>query len=465
MRRTNVDEAFNGADANQRRSRRASAREPLRLEGLVVQKRMANVERTRYLVIDFKAGSISLYKRPPPKSEFSARSSLTKQSGAIGSAVKLAAKKKSFLGKNSSEKNDSLKSEVAFENLAHISRKNNYFGGGTWDPKWTIPSSVDWKFRCVTILTKPVQSEDHVVKHYLKKNILSLYSPLLFTPLSIFVYRDVENDETLFYLVLPADYSTHDSDAEVVSLYKVGKSVSYRSLNDLDKDKRTNSKMGSLGSVTEEKMSVFDFGVDDEDDEDGSDVTGSKSGMKSRFLSKAFKSVSSDKSKKEIIYQFRVLLDGNEKFIWLQAASEMNRLASENATSIVNTVNVTRGLFSLPTQRGKASLTALRYAEWARLVDQNKSVSNTQFNVRDLRKARNAHGDDQYDSTHLVKILPTYAYRNRRMTERDLYYEMLQPSEKWEDFRGMKVKDRDEPAIGSLHCEVLACHGLVSAQG
>jgi hypothetical protein len=76
-----------------------------------------------------------------------------------------------------------------------------------------------------------------------------------------------------------------------------------------------------------------------------------------------------------------------------------------------------------------------------------------------------AHQDDmeddaRYNATKLVKVVPTYAYRNRRMTEKDLYYEMTTTSEKWEDFRGLRCKDRDEEPIGSMHAEVLACHGL-----
>lgn len=130
-----------------------------------------------------------------------------------------------------------------------------------------------------------------------------------------------------------------------------------------------------------------------------------------------------------------------------------------------------RKILTLPTLlgSGKSTLTALRYAEWARLVDQNKSVSSVDFDPQDILAEETQYGEAamsasaKYDNTRLLKIAPTYAYRNRRMTEKELYYEMNQTSEKWEDFRDQKVGDRDDPMIGTLHAEVLACHGLVSA--
>lgn len=108
-------------------------------------------------------------------------------------------------------------------------------------------------------------------------------------------------------------------------------------------------------------------------------------------------------------------------------------------------------------------MTALRYAEWARLIDQKKNVSKFHFDVHDIDKVKAPQDDSNtYNSTRLVKVFPTYAYRNRRMTEKDLYNEVTTTSEKWEDFRYLTVGDREENMIGSLHVEILACHGLVS---
>lgn len=55
-----------------------------------------------------------------------------------------------------------------------------------------------------------------------------------------------------------------------------------------------------------------------------------------------------------------------------------------------------------------------------------------------------------YNDTELVKIRPGYAYKNRRMTLKEIEYETIRPSEKWEDFRNEKVGDRDEPTIGAV---------------
>lgn len=116
------------------------------------------------------------------------------------------------------------------------------------------------------------------------------------------------------------------------------------------------------------------------------------------------------------------------------------------------------------------SAIAIRYAKWARLIDQNGNVSRVHFCQKsDSLLQDDAQKDyltsrpqnDLYDSTVLMKVLPAHAYPNRTMTEKDLHAEKMMKSATWEDFRTQTVGDRSEEAIGSLHVEVLACHGLV----
>ena len=243
-----------------------------------------------------------------------------------------------------------------------------------------------------------------------------------------------------------------------------GNSVTYRSstrrMQSLDENQETLGN-STLDSTSQQRDSSYNDG----DDASASSIssTGSKS-----ILSKVKETFKKKpKEKQEIIYQFRCLLDGNEKFIWLQAAAELNRLAEESAASIIGAAGsaaiATKKLFVLPSLAGggKANDTALRYAEWARLVDQEKTVSGVDFCVKtSIFDAQDDENDDRHDSTRLTRIKPSYAYRNRRMTEKELFKEMATNSENWEDFRQKTVGDRDEEMIGCLHAEVLACYGL-----
>ncbi len=269
--------------------------------------------------------------------------------------------------------------------------------------------------------------------------------------------RDVYNDETTFYLVLPADFVSNDSGAELfdVSLEK-GNSVTYRSstrgMQTLDENQET------LGSSTLDSRNQQHYNSNS----DGDDASVSSTGSKSIFSKVKESLKKKPKEKQEIIYQFRCLLDGNEKFIWLQAAAELNRLAEESAARIIGSAGAGKKLFVLPSLSGsgKANETALRYAEWARLVDQEKTVSGVDFCVKTAILDAAVDENDRHDSTRLVKIKPAYAYRNRRMTEKELFKEMATNSENWEDFRQKTIEDRDEEMIGCLHAEVLACYGL-----
>lgn len=113
----------------------------LRLEGLVIQKRFTRVETTRYLVMDFNSGSISVYKRPPPKDEFHAMQN--KRAKSVPS--KFVSSVASTLTRSSSD-DGGCTGNVTCENLAHISKQQRHFSGA-WDPKFTVPSTVDWKIR------------------------------------------------------------------------------------------------------------------------------------------------------------------------------------------------------------------------------------------------------------------------------------------------------------------------------
>jgi len=395
----------------------------LRLEGLVAEKRITRVETTRYLVIDFHSDSISVYGKPPPKDEFSAKC----KSKSV--PKKLMSNVTASLKRSKSDERGGIKNQLTCENLAHISREAR-LPCSSWDPKFTVSASVDWKI------------------------------------------RDVENDETLFYLVLPADFKKKDADAEVFSMERVGKQISYHPSRGGDW-KMGIIKEGAAASGRDSGggFSLVNSNKSSNDSTDDNSVSSSLGSKKRRFNGK-FKRGSH--VEQEVVYMFRVLLDGNEKFIWLQAAAELGRLSDECSVKLVSTTgaeNVAKKIFVLPMVgggTGRSKLTALRYAEWARLIDQKKNVSQFHFDVHDIGHVNEAQTGDandlednnKYNSTRLVKVVPTYAYRNRRMTEKDLYYEMTTTSEKWEDFRGETVGDREDERIGSLHAEVLACHGL-----
>lgn len=104
-------------------------------------------------------------------------------------------------------------------------------------------------------------------------------------------HRDIKNDETGFCLVLPADFIMHHAEVEA-----------------------TITQVDSWGSGAE-------------DDIDGKSISSSKKFRLTPLFKKS--------TRTEIIYHFHTILDGNEKFIWLQAASELGRLCSETAKSSV----------------------------------------------------------------------------------------------------------------------------------
>ena len=141
---------------------------------------------------------------------------------------------------------------------------------------------------------------------------------LQFTPITLPSYyqrRDVENDETQFCLIIPATYKNcKDPNAEVFSLKRVGHQLTYKSLRDID---ATSKPQGTLDSILEDEEADGGGGIDamrsgrkkyanNADDNSSVSSTGSKK-------SSMFRRTPCQDKEQAIIYQFRVLLDGNEK--------------------------------------------------------------------------------------------------------------------------------------------------------
>ena len=153
----------------------------------------------------------------------------------------------------------------------------------------------------------------------------------------------------MFYLILPADFKKQDADAEVFEKVSLGSSVSYRRLSGAGVSRKAldsvpeheetsngNARVNSTGSTST-------YGGDDDTDSVSSASSMGSKKSKKMSLSLGSKFKRAPVEGQEIVYQYRVLLDGNEKFIWLQAAAELGRLCPTPAVSmILNTVDVTK---------------------------------------------------------------------------------------------------------------------------
>ena len=120
-----------------------------------------------------------------------------------------------------------------------------------------------------------------------------------------------------------------DSDAEVVSLMRLKNgSISYRHLNSLISIDETES--ASVGADANLRGIATKMKFKESDD------TSVSSTSSLRLRPPSLRKSRSRGGEQEKVFQYRVLLDGNEKFIWLQAAAELGRL---NNVSAVKTVS------------------------------------------------------------------------------------------------------------------------------
>ena len=125
--------------------------ETIRLEGMVVQKRLGRVETTRYLVLDLTTGHICLYRDPPPDIAV-----LQKKQRPNSAASRMKSRINSIVNSNSISLTELEDAHLA---LTHINRerrpgfkqrklsKIRELRGDSWEPKFVVPPEVDWKIR------------------------------------------------------------------------------------------------------------------------------------------------------------------------------------------------------------------------------------------------------------------------------------------------------------------------------
>ena len=163
----------------------------------------------------------------------------------------------------------------------------------------------------------------------------------------------------------------------------------------------------------------------------------------------------------------------NEKFLWLHAFGQLDRLSldthSKNGFHSLFGQKVRLTHRRVRTKRSQemalAAKTLLQSSthRYSTIMD----VSESEF---DFDTALTKSGVRQSKDTERREFLvyPMYAYPNRWMTEKELYKEMLKPSQKFHDLRLSRsslhgsVENIGPKEIGSLMVEVLQCIGLPS---
>ena len=130
---------MNGGGGYQGRRLTMAKTNDLRLEGIVIQKRLTRAEATRYLVMDMNAGSIAVYKKPPPKDD--GFGGMDQRSKSMPAKILNSVSPRSF--KRSTSDEGGKKSQSMYENLAHLSREPRYFSDPN-NKKLKAVSGVTW---------------------------------------------------------------------------------------------------------------------------------------------------------------------------------------------------------------------------------------------------------------------------------------------------------------------------------
>ena len=163
----------------------------------------------------------------------------------------------------------------------------------------------------------------------------------------------------------------------------------------------------------------------------------------------------------------------NEKFLWLHAFGQLDRLSLDTHSK-----NGVRSLFDKKvrlTHRRVRTQHSHEMASAAKMFlesspHRNSTIMDISESDFDFEPALTKLGVRQSKGAERREFLvyPMYAYPNRWMTEKELYNEMLKPSQKFHDLRLSRsslngsVKNVGPKEIGSLMVEVLQCIGLPS---
>ncbi len=144
--------------------------------------------------------------------------------------------------------------------------------------------------------------------------------------------RDVQNSSTMFQLILPADSEAATS----ITLSDSTDNGNGASMEDLMASGSSlfAQRKNSLESIGEDKSAR---GLQGMSTRSSGSMSGSASRLKRRSSNASVISMGtkSKEKSKDVICHFRVLLDGSEKFIWLQAAAELGRLVAPTTMSVV----------------------------------------------------------------------------------------------------------------------------------
>jgi hypothetical protein len=148
---------------------------------------------------------------------------------------------------------------------------------------------------------------------------------------------------------------------------------------------------------------------------------------------------------------FQCARNSVEKALWLHALERIDRL-SHHLHSKRGVQSLFNPNIKVKHRRMRNNLSSQLVREGTALLSQHDSIHEEDPGFKRPLKLVDNRGEKEY------LVYPMYAYPNRWMTARELYTEMLKPSETFHDLRMTGTTKKKE--IGVLKVEVLECVGL-----